>query len=65
LLFRVVTKTVRDLLRADKPFFMHFIYVQNRCSTLYFYFALNILYIGVKKQTKRVTSLIFVQEYQH
>ncbi|MEW4152996.1 hypothetical protein Q0N88_23745, partial [Bacillus thuringiensis] len=41
LLFRVVTKTVRDLLRADKPFFMHFIYVQNRCSTLYFYFALN------------------------
>ena len=20
---------------------MHFIYVQNRCSTLYFYFALN------------------------
>ncbi|MEW4154518.1 hypothetical protein Q0N88_33415, partial [Bacillus thuringiensis] len=43
LLFRVVTKTVRDLLRADKPFFMHFIYVQNRCSTLYFYFALNSL----------------------
>ncbi|OOR71240.1 hypothetical protein BLX06_31855, partial [Bacillus cereus] len=52
LLFRVVTKTVRDLLRADKPFFMHFIYVQNRCSTLYFYFALNKWIVGKIKYAK-------------
>ncbi|MGG0447858.1 transposase, partial [Bacillus mycoides] len=39
--WRVVTKTGRELLRADKPIFIHFIYVQNRRSTLYFHFALN------------------------
>ncbi|PND17600.1 hypothetical protein CW304_01205 [Bacillus sp. UFRGS-B20] len=27
LLFRLVTKTVRDFIRADKAYFLHFIYV--------------------------------------
>ncbi|MCU5600869.1 IS3 family transposase [Bacillus wiedmannii] len=58
----MVTKTVRDLLRADKPFFMHCIYVQNRRSTLYFYFALN---IQSDKRLKKVIQSIHLKHKEY
>ena len=36
---------------------MHFIYVQNRCSTLYFYFALNSLLPKKQQRGNRMPKI--------